>query len=60
MNKDYEIYQAPRDDIPAEDAARLDGYLHARAKAAEYAALKAKLEAFELEAFEQLRHPDEP
>ena len=26
------IYQAPEDEIPSEDAARLDGYLKARAE----------------------------
>ena len=33
MNSDGHIYRAPEDEIPAEDKARLDGYLAAKAEA---------------------------
>lgn len=33
MNRDHEIYSAPEKEIPGEDKARLDGYLHGRAEA---------------------------
>ena len=31
MNSDYEIYRAPDEEIPAEDRARLDGFLAGKA-----------------------------
>lgn len=34
MDANYEIYSAPEDEIPAEDKARLDGYLKGREEAA--------------------------
>lgn len=49
MNADYQIYSAPDDVIPAEDKARLDGYLRGRHEAQiisteRIAAMEAKAE----------------
>lgn len=53
MDPNGNIYEAPEDEIPAEDKARLDGYLKARAEAdarAQLEALAAKLNRLEAEA----------
>ena len=42
MNRDYEIYRAPEDEIPVEDKARLDGYLAAKADETELKRMKEK------------------
>ena len=54
MNKNYEIYRAVSGEIPNEDAARLDGYLAAKAEetekkqaAAAYSGLLARFEIIE-------------
>jgi hypothetical protein len=44
MDKQYNIYQAPEDQIPNEDKARLDGYLFGRSEASELERMKKEME----------------
>jgi hypothetical protein len=52
MDAQGNIYRAPQEEIPAEDKARLDGYLQAKAEAGEQARVLAELE--------RLSQPPEP
>lgn len=45
MNKDFEIYRAPEEEIPEEDKARLDGYLAGKAEETELKKARAAYEA---------------
>jgi hypothetical protein len=47
MNPDGQIYRAPEHEIPAEDKARLEGYLLARAEADDLEAIQAKVAALQ-------------
>ncbi len=44
MNPEGNIYRAPEDEIPAEDKARLEGYLIARAEMDEQMGRAARIE----------------
>jgi hypothetical protein len=44
MNRDYEIYRAPEDQIPKEDRTRLEGFLEGRAEAAKLERYKKEIE----------------
>lgn len=49
MDPNGHIYRAPEDEIPAEDKARLEGYLRARAERDEVERIKQRLEELEAE-----------
>ena len=49
MNPDGQIYIAPEAEIPAEDKARLDGYLRGRAEAEALAEMQEKVLALQAE-----------
>jgi hypothetical protein len=50
MDADGHIYRAPEDQIPAEDKARLDGFLKGRAEAGELARMREQFAALKEEA----------
>lgn len=47
MNSDYKIYHASEEEIPAEDKARLEGYLRGREDEVKLDALEARLKAIQ-------------
>lgn len=69
MDPNGRIYRAPEDEIPAEDRARLDGYLRGREEAAKLALLQEEkilarcerlTESLSLEHAERRKVPDAP